>query len=87
MGFCFIYHFFISYVMIPSKNTSSDTHLKKLAFIYTVSTSNALSTELVNNFADEWGFIKTPTKILNSVQEVRDFTYTCAKTENGMENL
>jgi hypothetical protein len=30
--------FFISYVMTPSKNTFSHTHLKKLVFIYTVST-------------------------------------------------
>ncbi|KAF8804425.1 hypothetical protein BYT27DRAFT_7169897 [Phlegmacium glaucopus] len=39
-----------------------------------------LSTELVDVFADEWGFIKTPTINLNTIQEVRDFTNTCAET-------
>ncbi|KAF8802612.1 hypothetical protein BYT27DRAFT_7260914 [Phlegmacium glaucopus] len=39
-----------------------------------------LSTELVDAFADEWGFIKTPTINLNSIQEVRGFTNTCAET-------
>ncbi|KAF8799416.1 hypothetical protein BYT27DRAFT_7263948 [Phlegmacium glaucopus] len=39
-----------------------------------------LSTELVDAFADEWGFIKTPTINLNTIQEVRDFTNTCAET-------
>ena len=39
-----------------------------------------LSTELVDAFADEWGFIKTPTIVFNSIQEVRDFTKACAET-------
>ncbi|KAF9527395.1 hypothetical protein CPB83DRAFT_856082 [Crepidotus variabilis] len=34
---------------------------------------------VVDAFADTWGFIKTPTKVLNSVQEVRDFTGICAE--------
>ena len=39
-----------------------------------------LPTEDVDAFADEWGFIKTPTIVLNSIQEVRDFTDNCAET-------
>jgi tRNA ligase len=34
----------------------------------------------VDAFADEWGFIKTPTITFNTVQEVKNFTKTCAET-------
>lgn len=37
-------------------------------------------TDIVDKFADEWGFIKTKTTVLNSVQEVRDFTTEVGKT-------
>jgi len=35
---------------------------------------------MVDKFADEWGFIKTKTTVLNSIQEVRDFTAEVGKT-------
>ena len=61
--------FFISYVIIPSKNTFSDTHLRKLAssdlHLHGLNVRSkefrTLSTELVDASADEWSFIKTPT--------------------------
>ena len=37
-------------------------------------------TDVVDKFADEWGFIKTKTTVLNSTQEVRDFTTEVGKT-------
>ena len=37
-------------------------------------------TDVVDQFADEWGFIKTRTTVLNSIQEVRDFTTEVGKT-------
>ncbi|KAF9652387.1 RNA ligase [Thelephora ganbajun] len=37
-------------------------------------------TDIVDKFADEWGFIKTKTTVLNSIQEVRDFTTEVGKT-------
>ncbi|KAG1738763.1 RNA ligase-domain-containing protein [Suillus lakei] len=36
--------------------------------------------ETVDAFADEWGFIKTPTITLNSIPEVKSFTDDIAKT-------
>ncbi|KAJ3493588.1 hypothetical protein NLJ89_g10983 [Agrocybe chaxingu] len=40
--------------------------------------------DVVDAFAEEWGFIKTPTKTLNSIKEVKEFTDECAK--NGEWN-
>jgi len=37
-------------------------------------------TDVVDKFADEWGFIKTKTTVLNSIQEVRDFTTEVGNT-------
>lgn len=37
-------------------------------------------THTVDKFADEWGFIKTRTTVLNSIQEVRDFTAEIGET-------
>ncbi|KAF9788576.1 RNA ligase-domain-containing protein [Thelephora terrestris] len=37
-------------------------------------------TDVVDEFADEWGFIKTKTTVLNSIREVRDFTAEIGKT-------
>ncbi|PPQ91068.1 hypothetical protein CVT25_014736 [Psilocybe cyanescens] len=36
--------------------------------------------EVVDAFADDWGFIKTPTITLNSINEVKEFTTVCAET-------
>ncbi|KAH9477342.1 Autophagy-related protein 18 [Psilocybe cubensis] len=36
--------------------------------------------DVVDAFADAWGFIKTPTITLNSIKEVKDFTTACAET-------
>ncbi|KAI6101536.1 RNA ligase-domain-containing protein [Pisolithus croceorrhizus] len=41
-----------------------------------------LPSSIVNAFAEEWGFIKTPTLVLNSISEVRAFTDEVAKTGN-----
>ena len=35
--------------------------------------------DVVDAFAEEWGFIKTPSKIVNSIKEVKDFTTACAE--------
>ncbi|KAF8893696.1 RNA ligase-domain-containing protein [Gymnopilus junonius] len=40
--------------------------------------------DVVDEFAEQWGFIKTPSKVVNSVKEVKDFTTACA--ENGEWN-
>ena len=37
-------------------------------------------TDIVDKFADEWGFIKTRTTVLDSIQEVRDFTTDVGET-------
>lgn len=37
-------------------------------------------TDIVDKFADEWGFIKTRTTVLNSIKEVCDFTTEVGKT-------
>ena len=39
-----------------------------------------MPTDLVDMFADEWGFIKTKTIVLSSIQQVTDFTDEVAKT-------
>ncbi|KAI6025548.1 RNA ligase-domain-containing protein [Pisolithus marmoratus] len=39
-----------------------------------------LPSTIVDAFAEEWGFIKTPTLVLNSISEVRTFTDEIAKT-------
>jgi tRNA ligase len=39
-----------------------------------------MPTEIVDAFADEWGFIKTPTVTLNSIPDVKSFTDDIAKT-------
>ncbi|KAG1722907.1 RNA ligase-domain-containing protein [Suillus lakei] len=41
---------------------------------------HTMPTETVDAFADEWGFIKTPTITLNSIPEVKSFTDDIAKT-------
>ncbi|KAG2143593.1 RNA ligase-domain-containing protein [Suillus clintonianus] len=41
---------------------------------------HTMPTETVNAFAEEWGFIKTPTITLNSIAEVKSFTDDIAKT-------
>jgi tRNA ligase len=35
--------------------------------------------EMVDAFAEEWGFIKTPHITLNTIKEVQDFTKACAE--------
>ena len=71
--------------MIRLKNTFLHTHLKKTGLhLHGLNVRskefNTLPTELVDAFADEWGFIKTPTKVLKGIQEVKDFTKTCSDT-------
>ncbi|KAF8650291.1 hypothetical protein AX16_005319, partial [Volvariella volvacea WC 439] len=39
-----------------------------------------LSQGEVDAFADQWGFIKTPSIVLNTINEVREFTQHCAET-------
>jgi tRNA ligase len=39
-----------------------------------------MPTEVVDAFAEKWGFIKTPTTVIDSIQEVKDFTAACAST-------
>lgn len=41
---------------------------------------NTMPTETVDAFAEEWGFIKTPTITLNSIPEVKSFTDDITKT-------
>jgi tRNA ligase len=37
-----------------------------------------MATEVVDAFAEKWGFIKTPTKLLHSILEVKEFSDACA---------
>lgn len=37
-----------------------------------------METEVVDAFAEKWGFIKTPTKVLQSIHEVKEFYDACA---------
>lgn len=39
-----------------------------------------MPTDVVDAFAEEWGFIKTATKTVDSIREVRAFTDACAET-------
>jgi tRNA ligase len=41
---------------------------------------HTMPTETVDAFAEEWGFIRTPTVTLNSIPEVKSFTDDIAKT-------
>ena len=40
---------------------------------------NTMPTEVVDDFAERWGFIKTATKVVHSIKEVKDFTDSCAE--------
>ena len=42
---------------------------------------NTMPTEVVDDFAERWGFIKTATKVVHSIKEVRDFTDSCAERD------
>jgi tRNA ligase len=37
-----------------------------------------MPTKEVDAFAEKWGFIKTPTMVIDSIKEVKDFTDACA---------
>ena len=39
-----------------------------------------MPTEVVDAYAEKWGFIKTQTKVIDTIQEVKDFTAACAST-------
>ncbi|KAF8958845.1 RNA ligase-domain-containing protein [Flammula alnicola] len=60
----------------PPEKTGLHLHglnLRSKAFV-------TMPAEIVDDFAEEWGFIKTPHTTLNSIQEVKDFTTACAES-------
>jgi tRNA ligase len=64
--------------VLPYSSEKSGLHLHGIN--ETTKGFNTMPTETVDAFADEWGFIKTPTITLNSIPEVKSFTDDIAKT-------